>query len=433
MNRSFLFTLGVGLAIILISSAVIFFAKGYTFNTSQGKIQKTGIMVVTSEPTNAAVYINGQLKDTTNTTINFLTPGWYKVRVTKDGFTPWEKTVEVREELVTRLDLTLFPQVPDLRRLTLTGAVDAKLTPDGQRIVYRVIQPDKAGLWVIGATDQLPFLNSDPIQIYHDLSKFDLAKAGYVFSPDSKNLLLINNDVKGQPVYYLLDLQKVNDNIVPMSVTDVQNLLVSWQDTVYSKQKNLRQKLLTSVGDVPAYESPKPNITIALAAVDQVLSDGALGTQVASPVAIPVSPKPSTSQASPSPTSTPSPQVIIQKIMALSNTIQWSPKQDKLLFTTTDGKTHIYDLTTGKYYDLQKADSYSWFPSDLHIIELNPQGNKGQIVITDIDGQNPILVYSGQFVDSIAFPAFSGTKIIILTNLNQAADTQPNLYAINLR
>lgn len=409
------------------TSTVIFLARGYTFDFKKGTVSKTGIMVVTSEPRDAAVYLDGKLRNTTNTTLNFLTPGMYTLRVTKDGFTPWEKEVEIKPELVTRLDLTLFPQVPDLRRLTFSGVKQAWLTPDGLRIIYEVTESTKKGLWVMGNADRLPFINSDPIQIYKDLGQIDLGKAIIVPSPDNKTVLIVDT-TKAEPLYYLLDLERVNDNPQPQPLTVVEPQLINWHDTLLAKEKELRGRLLRSVKDIPAHESQNPDLTPILQAIDNRIAQATLPTTTPSATA-----SPTRNRVSPSPSAAPySTQDVITKILYLSQNNMWSPKQNKVIFTQND-QTKVYDLTTGKFYTIPKAQSISWFPTNLHLVFINPNGKEGEIVLTDYDGRNPVSIFSGQFVDSIAFPWNTGTRIVVLTNLNQAAGTEPNLYAINLR
>lgn len=435
MNRSFLITIGAFLFIAVVTSTVIFFARGYTFNLKQGKVTKTGILVVTSEPRDAAVYLDGKLQDTTNTTLNFLAPGTYKVRVTKDGFTPWEKDVAVKAELVTRLDLTLFSQVPDLRRLTFSGVKNTYITPDGARIIYEVTEATKKGLWVMSNTARVPFVNQDPIQIYKDLGKIDLTKAIFVPSPDSKTLLVVDT-VKPQYLYYLLDLERVNDNVIPIPQATIQNQLVTWHETLLAKERELRERLIKSVQDIPAHESPHPDITPILAALDKRLAQAALPiTTTPAPTATRTGTQARTT-ATTEPTTPqsvlPPPQGIITKITYLQQQSLWSPKQNKVIFRVND-QTKVFDLATGKFHTIPNAQNVGWLSTNLHLILINPEGKKGEIVIADFDGHNNVSIFSGDFVDSIAYPWDTGNRIVVLTNLNQAAGTEPNLYAINLR
>ena len=85
------------LSLVLVPTAtiaVILFARGYRFSLKLQTLQATGLLSATSLPTGASVYINGELKTATDTTLN-LTPGVYQVKIKKDGFAPWGKTLNI--------------------------------------------------------------------------------------------------------------------------------------------------------------------------------------------------------------------------------------------------------------------------------------------------------------------------------------------------
>src|SRR3990167_10199784 len=134
MSRRFLFTLITFLLIVAVAAGAIFLAKGFRFSTNQGMIIGTGILSITSLPDQASIYLDGHLTSATNTNINSLPAKKYKVQITKEGYIPWEKEVEVKEGLVTQIKATLFRAIPALFPLTYTGAVNATLSPDGQKL-----------------------------------------------------------------------------------------------------------------------------------------------------------------------------------------------------------------------------------------------------------------------------------------------------------
>ncbi|MEK7504299.1 MAG: PEGA domain-containing protein, partial [Patescibacteria group bacterium] len=126
------------LSLILVPTAtiaVILFARGYRFSLKLQTLQATGLLSATSLPTGASVYVNGELKTATYTTLN-LTPGVYQVKIKKDGFAPWEKTLKIEPEVVTRTGPLLFPTVPSMRSVTFSGATLPTLSSDGSRIAY---------------------------------------------------------------------------------------------------------------------------------------------------------------------------------------------------------------------------------------------------------------------------------------------------------
>src|SRR3990167_6090010 len=86
------------LLILGVSSVLIFQGKGYKLDVKNKKIEKTGIIAISSLPTGAAIYLNEKLVNATNTNLSDLVPGEYQVKVAKEGYLPWEKKVLVEEE-----------------------------------------------------------------------------------------------------------------------------------------------------------------------------------------------------------------------------------------------------------------------------------------------------------------------------------------------
>ena len=87
-----------------------FFWRGYSLNLNgSGPILSgTGLLVATSSPDGAQVFINGHLTTATDNTIN-LAPGDYDVKIFKEGYFPWEKKITVKKEVVSKADALLIP------------------------------------------------------------------------------------------------------------------------------------------------------------------------------------------------------------------------------------------------------------------------------------------------------------------------------------
>jgi hypothetical protein len=140
----------------------ILFARGYRPDLNGKTLQPSGILVANSFPDGAQLLINGNLKTATNSTIN-LDPGTYNVEIKKDGFIPWEKTLQVEAEIVTRATATLFPSVPSLRAITSSGASRPTLSPDGTKIAYHQTDEKGTKLFVLDLNEStFGFINRDP-------------------------------------------------------------------------------------------------------------------------------------------------------------------------------------------------------------------------------------------------------------------------------
>src|SRR5664280_1622818 len=101
---------------------VILLGRGYglNLNGSGPILAGTGLLVATSSPNGAQVFINGHLTTATDNTIN-LAPGDYDVKIFKDGYFPWEKKISISKETVSKADALLFPTAPQLESITNIG------------------------------------------------------------------------------------------------------------------------------------------------------------------------------------------------------------------------------------------------------------------------------------------------------------------------
>src|SRR3990172_1240189 len=117
-----LFTLGAFLFIIFFATVAIFWARGFKPDFKNRTIERTGLIVANSTPTGAQVYLDDRLTSATDTNIAFLEPKTYKVRIQKDGYTTWQKDIEIKADLATEIKALLFPLAPEIKPLTTTGA-----------------------------------------------------------------------------------------------------------------------------------------------------------------------------------------------------------------------------------------------------------------------------------------------------------------------
>lgn len=116
--RTVLFIICVFL-FILVAPSVVFYSQGYRFDFETKKIVQTGGIYLKTSQSNAEIYINGKLKDTTSIFTNSrlienLLPKTYSVEIKKKGYHTWQKNLEVREKQVTEAkNVLLIQQNPD--------------------------------------------------------------------------------------------------------------------------------------------------------------------------------------------------------------------------------------------------------------------------------------------------------------------------------
>lgn len=399
--------------IIVGTTVAILYARGFRPDVIQGTLQPTGILVATSDPDGAQVFINGHLTTATNNTMN-LTPGDYDIKIVKDGYAPWEKRVKIQKEVVFKTNAFLFPTVPDLRPITFTGAKKPLLSPDGQKIVFAIpaspastsgnpqTPSGKPGVWILDMTGSpLPFSNNLR-QIAKSLY-LDFSNSTFEWSPDSKQIL-----ASVGKNHYLLDDDRLNDS--PSDITARMDLIRNdWASELKLQKQALVAKIPLEVAKIATLSAT--NLSFS--------PDGTkiLYTATASATIPPII-TPGLPSANPT---TEDRSVKPNKIYT------YDTKEDKNFYIMD--APPVADKKTPAKETPQSANFLSWFPSSRHLLSIE----KDKIQIMEYDGTNKAVVYAGPFENSFVFAYPNWGKLVILTTFNQSSGIFPNLYAINLR
>lgn len=398
MNRR---NLLIVLTVVLLAVAtllVIIFARGYQLDLKTARLAPTGILVATSDPDGAQVYIDGKLTTATNNTIN-LAPGKYSVKIAKDGFSPWEKQVTIKPEEVFKTSAYLFPNLPELRPLTLTGAKNPVLSPDNTKIAYLVASAsaERNGIWILDMSrPSLPAGIFSPAadfrQIYQSTSTLPLSATNFLWSPDGKEIIASTSS----KLTYLLETDRINLSPPLLSAFSLTQTLAPWQqldDTRYQAQvSKLPLALAATLASTAAklQFSPDENKIFYQATASATIPNTLTGYL---------------------PGTNPTPEVR----------------------HTSQGNFYVYDLKEDKNYQIEACKvpgiTCRWFPSSRHLLAYSPT----EIAVLESDGTNRSLIYAGPFSPDVAFPWPNWSKIVILTSLNSPSVAGQNLYTINLR
>lgn len=379
--------------ILLLAIGAIFWARGFKVDLKNGKIERTGLLVVASTPTGAQVFLDDRLTSATDTNIAFLEPKTYIMRIQKDGYTTWQKEIEIKADLATEIKALLFPQAPGIKPLTNSGATNPVLSPDASKIVYGV-GGERGGLYLMPLSDSpLPFRQNPRLLVRNQIG-LDFTKAKFIWGPDSKQLIARFETEEGSATANLL----IDADRTEQEIRDITGSLLA---TLNRWQQDLDARSQTQA--ILAPESVK------------VATQEAALTQ--------------------KPQASPTPQRTLQASVKLNyypTGLIFSPDEEKILYQTKDGKYRVYDLKRKKEFtlpDLPDLVNISWFPDSEHLVIA--QNNL--ISIIETDGQNKVTVFSGKFENGFVFAHPSAARLIVLTTLTQTEGTLPNLYAVNLK
>ncbi len=399
MNKKTLITTAIILLLIFVGAySVILYGKGYRLNIS-GENNKfltgTGLLVLTSIPDGAKVYLDDNLTTATDDTIN-LPPKEYAVRIEKDGYYPWKKKVTLKTEAVTKTDAVLFPIAPKLEATTLLGAQDPVVDPTGGLIGYKVSSSsaENNGIYVLSLASRIiPFGTSARQIVTDEVDNF--SESAIEFSPDGREIIAIITKGALNRIYLL---KTDTLNIEPQNITStIDQVRKGWETT----QEQLDQKFASTL--------PQASRSFILANFSDIkLSpEGDKIFYIASQSAtMPIYIKP--------------------QLPSTNSTVE-----DRNL---NRGYAYVYQIKEDKNYLLYKPveneimPDFIWYPSSSHLIfEQNRR-----IFALEFDGGNKTTLYSGPFDKKFLYTWPDGSGLIILTNFNDET-VPPNLYKVGLR
>lgn len=427
--------------ILSVSTGIIAYGRGYRLNLGKPtQLSATGIISATSDPVGAQVLVDTKLKTATNNSFN-LAPGWYTVTIRKEAYIPWEKKLRVQGEVVTRADAYLFPTSPSLSPITTSGILAPTVSPDGNTVAFIVPVEaarngvKKPGLYTLELADRpLGGRNRDPKFVSElSISSSCVASVARVasvacptllWSPDNQKIIMLEG--KDATLYDLSLAPRSLDEggrtpLTPISLT---SLLADWHTEQTAKD---RQKLASFKQGFVDVATGSARILAFSPDETKLLYEATRSATI--------------------------PRVIDPPLIGTNATEESR--------TIKPGSLYVYDSREDRnYFLLEKKElpvptpsptsprppaaslglldhwiignstqSVAWFPTNRHVLLTLP----GKIDVMEYDRTNWATLYSGPFDGNFLTPWPTGSRIVILTNLNPGAGSLPNLYTVNLR
>ncbi len=458
VNPRVLYTLLSVLIVLSGTVLAIWYAKGNYRVTRQGVFPESGLLSANSFPTGAQVFIDDQLQTATDDTI-YLAPAEYTVTIAKDGYTPWEKKMQIERELVTQTNALLFPIAPRLSPLTFTGLENLSPSPDGQRLLYYTASSSamtRNGLYLLDLNGNALTLQRGPRQVAEDAQGYDLKTAEFIWSPDSTQVIMIDTASSRE---VLLDLDRKND---VASLDDIslqrERLLSEWESEMYVRERQFLAAFpdpviaIATKSATNVFFSPDKNRLLFTATASASLGENLTPPVLAknsqpqertfTPGGIYVYDRKedttfrvgtdgafvnaSTSSAQLANLLNSSKSLLAQDLYSRSPlSFAASPSAFMRLQATQSAVRSAENFK--RYHSSLYVPTFQWFPDSNHLIYT--QDN--EIRVKEYDNTNDVVVYSGPFASDFVYPWPDGSKLLILTGFSSGSPA--NLYAVELR
>jgi len=160
---------------------IVLYTSGYRYNLSKGRIQKTGILIISSIPKKADIYLNSKKVENKSTPaeIKNVLPGDYEIILSKDGYHNWQKKLPVYENFTTFAEKVNLWKIASSTQLSNSVISHWQASSDGNKIAFG----DSSGL--IGVFD----LNDNTFNNLESLPN-DSKLKNISWSKDNKKILI---------------------------------------------------------------------------------------------------------------------------------------------------------------------------------------------------------------------------------------------------
>ncbi|MFA7662294.1 MAG: hypothetical protein WCX88_00045 [Patescibacteria group bacterium] len=241
---------------------ILNYARGYRFDANKNQMVSTGGISVNSNPKNAQVFLNGNYEEpnlfekfllpfknflgmrkmggTTPAIFQNLIPDEYNIEVTKDGYYPWQKKINVyAEQVVFAENINLFLQNPKIENLATADILLAKFSPNEDKLIYTTKNEDK---WELYALDLANLENKLLYKSSYEIEKIVWSNIGSSLYLKTKNnneyVFIDTNDTT--KTFYLKNFTSITNLSLKSTALELTNL--KWDannsDKLYFQNKN---------------------------------------------------------------------------------------------------------------------------------------------------------------------------------------------------
>lgn len=228
--------------VIGLVAVLVFIMLGYQFNRDDGRIEQGGLVQFDSRPTGGKVSIDGASFGTRTPSKTTLLAGQHFVKMERDGYRSWQKSVDVMAGSVLWLNYTRFVpnELKPANIVDFSTVSSTSVSPDSKWMAIKEV-PIDASIHLVDLTNET---------VKH--TTIELPAGSYTPSAEGKahNFSLVKWDPDSR---YLLVKHVYDDTKVEWLVTDTQNV---------SDTKNIT-KLLSIEASKVVFSGNNPKILYA--------------------------------------------------------------------------------------------------------------------------------------------------------------------------
>ncbi len=229
---------------LILAPSIVLYCQGYRFDFDSKKITQTGGLFLKISPKQTDIYLDNRLKEKTDfffgsALVENLLPRKYQIKVQKDGYSSWEKSLEIKEKQVTEAkNIILFPT--NLNFTVVSNSVlNFWFSSDERKIILEENTPNNG--WALKLYDLNKNLKSHLIYAT-DISRKGAELLNLTFS-DDPNQINLTLGINEQSKNFSLRL-----DTTPPPLNEIKNNSTTSPDIIISKKINNDLYSLNNVG-----------------------------------------------------------------------------------------------------------------------------------------------------------------------------------------
>jgi len=265
------------LGFFLVASLIVLVISQGKKLEDDGSFVQTGIIRVNSIPTeDVKASINNNEVPFSEFRITNINPGIVNLKLTKEGYSPWEKQIKVESGIVKDVYAQLYPNTIPFTKVSDTNINKTFFSDDSQYIYYTVLNGTSVdGIWRLKLTrNLLDFSNTQQIsQIikFTDTEKNELLENEYSIESSNDNNKLILTVGVNHYLYTLSDTTNRVDlnNTLGFAIENVQwfkdsQSIIFTQDNKHAFEYDINSKEISLINynaeGIPNYAISANNV-----------------------------------------------------------------------------------------------------------------------------------------------------------------------------
>lgn len=201
---------------------IILYSSGYRYNFKKHELQKTGLIFLETNPKEVDILLNQKIINQNSPIhITNLLPNQYNLKITKDGYIPWEKNINVYQGESTAIQyIRLFKENSTPQIIAIGSISHAILNDKKSKIAYLEEGAAEYALFILNVSDnsnQKIYSSKKPIKNFEFInSKLIIHSQNNIVVADSFNIGSILNfsDLSGIYTAESIKASKANPNYI---------------------------------------------------------------------------------------------------------------------------------------------------------------------------------------------------------------------------